>query len=288
MEDEKYWIWFSRLDGLKCINKKRLIQKYRNPKVIYNLKTNELKCIDYLSNEEINEILRNDYRCNLDKYHVYIVKNKIKIINFWSEEYPKSLREIYDSPVVLYAKGDVKLLKAKSIAIIGSRKCTEYGRKVSNELGYNIANDGICVVSGMAKGIDSWAHIGALNGKGKTIAVVGNGLDIIYPKENERLFNMIIENGGLIISEFVIGTEPNRKNFPQRNRIISGLAECVIVVEATERSGSLITVDFAIEQGKDVFAVPGNITNSTSKGTNNLIAEGAKILTDFKNIFSNI
>ncbi len=166
------------------------------------------------------------------------------------------LKKIYDSPKKLYINGNENLLNTTCIAIVGSREPTEYGKKVAKYLGFYLAKNGYTIVSGLAKGIDSYSHIGALNAKGKTIAVLGNGLDVIYPKENKGLEEYIIKNNGCIISEYDFGTKPQKKNFPARNRIISGLSKAVIVVEAKEKSGSLITVDFALEQGRDVFVVP--------------------------------
>ena len=195
------------------------------------------------------------------------------------------LKQIYDSPRVLYTVGNKELLKEKNtIAIIGSRNYTEYGKKATEYFSYNLAKVGITIVSGLAKGIDSFSHIGALSAKGKTIAVIGSGLNKIYPKENIELARQIVKRGGLIISEYPLGTEPKPNHFPERNRIISGLSKGVIVTEAREKSGALITVDFALEQGREVFAVPGNIKSKNSVGTNQMIKEGAKIITNVKEI----
>ena len=181
---------------------------------------------------------------------------KITKINQNDKLYPYILKQIYDPPKYLYINGNEQILNSKCIAIIGSREPTEYGKKIANYLSYNLAKQGYTIVSGLAKGIDSYAHIGALNANGKTIAVIGNGLDIIYPKENKKLEQCIIKNKGAIISEYDFGTKPEKHNFPARNRIISGMSRGVIVVEAKEKSGTLITVDFALEQGREVFVVP--------------------------------
>lgn len=172
--------------------------------------------------------------------------------------------------------------------MVGCRDCTEYGKKVSMEFSYKLAKEGICIISGLAKGIDSYSHIGCMKAKGKTIAVLGNGLDQIYPKENILLHNEIIKTGGLILSEYVIGTKPDKLNFPARNRIISGLSNGVIVVEAKDKSGTLITVDFALEQGKNIFVVPGNITSKNSFGTNELIKQGAKCSTCVEDVLEDL
>ena len=204
------------------------------------------------------------------------MKYKVIKVNMNSKYYPERLRNIEDPPKELYCLGNLELLNYKNnIAIIGSRNCSRYGERAAKDFAYNLAKEDICIVSGLAKGIDSFSHIGALNAKGKTIAVLGSGLDNIYPKENIKLVEEIIKNNGLVISEYPLGTKPLKYHFPARNRIISGLSDSVLVVEARKNSGTNITVDFALEQGKDVFVIPGNIYSKTSDGTNFLITEGA-------------
>ena len=204
------------------------------------------------------------------------MKYKVIKINMNSRYYPERLRNIDDAPRELYCLGNLELLNYKNnIAMIGSRNCSSYGERAAKDFAYNLAKEDICIVSGLAKGIDSFSHIGALNAKGKTIAVLGSGLDNIYPKENIKLVEEIIKNNGLVISEYPLGTKPLKHHFPARNRIISGLSDSVLVVEARRNSGTNITVDFALEQGKDVFVIPGNIYSKTSDGTNFLITEGA-------------
>ena len=220
--------------------------------------------------------------------NVYMNKNNIEIITIKDKEYPDKLKVIYDPPIVLYVKGNKKILNEKSIAIVGCRLCTKYGQSISKKLAYNLSLNNINIISGLARGVDSFAHKGSLAVKGKTIAVVGCGLDRVYPEENNDLINAIINNNGAIISEYIIGTKPLAKNFPKRNRIISGLADGVIVVEAREKSGTLITVDFALEQGKNIYAVPGNIDNPNSFATNELIKQGAKLVTSMQDILEDL
>jgi len=184
--------------------------------------------------------------------------------------------------------GDINILNEPSIAVIGCREYSEYGKKSAYYFSYNLAKAGLNIVSGLAKGIDSFSHLGCLAAGGKTIAIIGSGLDNIYPKENIELANMIIKSGGCIISEYPLGTKPEKNNFPARNRIISGLSQAVLVIEAQENSGSLITANFALEQGKDVFAVPGNINSKNSLGTNLLIQEGAFPALNYKDILKNL
>ncbi len=207
----------------------------------------------------------------------------IKIVPFTSENYPEKLLNISQPPVVLYVKGELK--KEPAVAVVGSRRCSSYGRSVAFRLGKFLSENGITVVSGLALGIDSAAHRGALSGGGKTVAVLGSSVDMVYPFENKPLAERIVEKGGAIISEFPLGTKARKEFFPRRNRIVSGLSDCVVVVEASEKSGTFITVNYALEQGKEVLAVPGSIDSPFSRGTNRLIREGAPPLTDFNEIF---
>ena len=212
------------------------------------------------------------------------MKYKVIKINRDSKWYPEKLKNIEDSPKELYCLGNLELLNKKSMAVIGSRNYSEYGKQVAFDFAYSLAKEGICIVSGLAKGIDGFAHSACLKAKGKTIAVLGSGLDVIYPKENEKLYYDILNNGGLIISEYPLGSKPEKWHFPARNRIISGLSDGILVIEARKNSGTNITVDFALDQGKDVFVVPGNIYSKTSDGTNFLMKEGAIPVTSAQDI----
>ena len=189
----------------------------------------------------------------------------MKFITINDNEYPKNLKTIYNPPKGLYVEGNTQLLNEYAVSIIGSRNCSRYGEIVAKKIALDLVRNKIIVISGMAKGIDTHAHIGALIGDGKTIAVLGAGFNNIYPRENEKLYNKILEKGGAIVSEYSPDEKPIPSHFPERNRIISGLCEKLIVVEAGERSGTFITVDFALEQGKEIYAVPGNITSLNSK-----------------------
>lgn len=211
---------------------------------------------------------------------------EIEEISINSKEYPERLKNIYDSPKKLYILGNKSLLHRKGVAIVGARESTLYGKNVAYELAIQLSQSGIVIISGLALGIDTYAHIGAL--QGGTIAVLGSGINNIYPKENIELARRIIKNNGCIISEYPLSSKPERLHFPQRNRIISGLSEGVIVVEASKKSGALITAEFALEQGKEVFAVPGDVRRKQSEGTNQLIKDGAMIVTGYKDILENI
>ncbi|MEA1975469.1 MAG: DNA-processing protein DprA [Bacillota bacterium] len=209
-----------------------------------------------------------------EKYNMSIKKMEIDLINTSDNIFPNKLKEISEVPYSLHLRGDNQLLKNKIVGIVGSRKSTKYGNEVAYKMAKLLSNRGYTVISGMASGIDTYAHVGALEGEGSTIAVIGSGLDYIYPKKNTKLFFDIVNNG-LVISEFFLGVKPTSYNFPRRNRIISGMADFIIVVEASFKSGSLITVNYAISQGKDVLVVPGEIFSETSEGTNLLIRDGA-------------
>ena len=282
-EDIRYWIWLSRIEGLNPKVLNDLIKKYKHPKSLWG-RTKEELIQEGMKETYANKITDPKYRVGLDKYLEYMKNNNIDIINIYDENYPDKLRKIYDPPIVLYVKGNKKILNERGMAIVGCRLCTKYGETQAKKLAYNLSMNNINVISGLARGIDSHAHKGSLMSVGKTIAVVGCGLDRVYPEENRGLFNQIINQGGAIISEYVIGTKPLARNFPRRNRIISGLSDGVIVVEAREKSGTLITVDFALEQGKDVYAIPGNIDNPNAYGTNDLIKQGAKVITTVEDI----
>jgi DNA processing protein len=206
------------------------------------------------------------------------------VVTISDQQYPALLREIYDPPIVLYCLGNLaRAASQPAVAIVGSRRCSTYGKSASEMLSRELARRGVTVVSGLARGIDSAAHRGALDGGGSTVAVMGTGLDSVYPKENRRLADQIVSRGALL-TEFPLGTPPLSQNFPFRNRVISGIALGVMIVEGAERSGSLITARMAYEQGREVYAVPGNITSSKSFGPNYLIKDGAKLVQTWQDI----
>ena len=285
LENKRYWIWLSLIKNLGSKRKLKLLELYRTSEEIYKLTKEELININGIGEAIANDIIisKNEKLLN---YHIkYMKENNIKIININEREYPQALKKIYDPPISLYVKGNIKKLNNKNIGIVGCRECTTYGKKSAEYFAYNLSKQNINIVSGLAKGIDSYAHLGSLN-NGNTIAVLGNGLDMIYPKENLELANEIIKRGGTIISEYPCGTKPDKMKFPARNRIISGISSGIIVIEAKEKSGTLITVDFALEQGREVFVVPGNINSINSVGTNDLIKQGARLVTTYEDVSS--
>jgi len=240
--------------------------------------------IPQMTSAKYNLVLQEKKSENFEKYKNITKKLKVELINSESQNYPTQLKNIPEMPYSLHLKGNQNLFENKMVGIVGSRKSTAYGNEVAYKVGKILSNQGYTVISGLANGIDAYAHKGALEGKGSTIAVIGSGLDYIYPKENTKLF-LDISKEGLIISEFYLGTKPLSYNFPRRNRIISGLCDFLIVIEATHKSGSLITVNHAIKQGKDVLAVPGEIFSKTSEGTNMLIRDGAYPLISLNDLY---
>jgi DNA processing protein len=205
------------------------------------------------------------------------------IVTCVDEGYPRALKEIHDPPLALYVRGNLEAQDVHAIAVIGSRRCTHYGTQSADRLSFQLAKQGYTVVSGLARGIDAAAHQGALKGGGRTLAVLGTGIDQIYPPEHTGLAESIMESGALV-TEFPVGFKPNRQSFPQRNRIISGLSKSILVVEAAKGSGAMMTVDFAAEQGRGVMAVPGRIDNPSASGCNELIKNGAKLIADVDDI----
>lgn len=273
-----YDVWFSYIDLSNNI-KLKLLEKY-------SLK--EIFDISFECDKKMENKILNYKRLNLDKYFNYLEKYNIQVISFKDKRYPDLLKNIENKPSYLYIRGNLENLYSDNVAIVGSRNATEYGKKVARKISKELADKNINIVSGLALGIDKYAHLGALDSIiGKTIAVLGTGVsdDEIYPFQNKKIFERILENDGTIISELRLGTKPEKFNFPLRNRIISGISKKVIVVEATENSGSLITANYALEQGKDIYAVPGNITSKNSIGTNKLIEDGAYIFKSIQDIF---
>ncbi|PIU55335.1 MAG: DNA-protecting protein DprA [Deltaproteobacteria bacterium CG07_land_8_20_14_0_80_38_7] len=262
-----YWLALQHLYYQKPLSGLKLIEKFGDPKKIFDLASklqnfDELSLVrDFNSREQCEEDLKK------------IKESKITILNYSDLQYPKLLKEIHDPPLVIMVRGNIETLNKPCVAIVGSRLATEHGREVAFELAEELASEGICVVSGMAYGIDASAHKGALN-KGETIAVWGSGIDVCYPASFVDLSKRI-ERSGCIVSEFPLGTKPAPYYFPQRNRIISGLSIGIVVVEAKEKSGSLITAKFALDQGREIFAVPGMARGCANRGNHKLLKEGA-------------
>lgn len=289
MNKEIYWLWLTRIPYLGGDKLKNLLLKFNNLENLWKIKSiEELKNIKGIGNRTAENILNKKFKENLNLYQDYIHKNQIKLISISNKKYPKKLKQIYNKPIALYVKGNEKILNDYSIAIIGCRAYSTYGKEIAIRISQDLAKEKITTVSGLAIGIDAFAHYGTICGKGKTIAVIGSGLDRIYPKQNTALAVKIIEEGGAIVTEYPPGTPAYKSNFPARNRIISGLSNGVLVIEAKKQSGTMITVDFALEQGKEIYAVPGNVNSGNAQGTNELIKEGAKMVTNAQDILFEI
>ena len=256
MEDLKYWIWLSRIEKLGSVKTQKLLEKYYHPKEIWKCKKEDLLKVDGIGEKMAEEILNSKYRENLEKIEDVMKREEIELISLQDKNYPKNLKQIYDKPISLYVKGNKEILNEFSLAMIGCRENSTYGKQVAHAIAKGLAKHKTTTISGLARGIDSISHKATLQAGGKTIAVIGSGLDIIYPYENNNLAKEIVKTGGAIVSEYPLGTKPEKMNFPARNRIISALSSGVIVIEAKKKSGTMTTVDFALEQGKTVFAIP--------------------------------
>lgn len=285
LEELDYWLALTMIDGLGLKGMNRLLRFHGEPQRIFSLSTAELAgCCELRRGVAAKVASFSNWKRVAEKRE----KSKrlgIQIISRVDERYPKKLLNIYDPPPILYAKGDLAMLESPAIAIVGSRKSSVHGRRFAFELAGALAGCGISVVSGMALGIDGAAHDGCLDASGKTIAVWGSGLDVCYPARHRHLAGKIAADG-LLLSEFSLGSQPEKQNFPRRNRVISGLSEGIVVVEATLQSGSLITARCALEQGREVFAVPGLPGSPASQGSNWLIKEGAQLVESIDDIFA--
>lgn len=289
-----YWLWLTLKENTWSNRITRVLELFDSPEQIYKMSEKKLRGIKDLTGDDV-KLLSDKSMEYVENVKEQCKMNGIKILTYDSSLYPEKLRQIPDPPYVLYvlSKKRINLNNMPCIAMVGNRLMTEYGRGVAIDISRNLAAAGVAVISGMARGIDGASHIGALRAGGVTVAVLGCGLDVLYPPEHAELMDAICENG-MVISEYPPGTPPAAKHFPIRNRIISGISDGVVVVEAPENSGALITAEYALEQGRDVFAVPGDITRGHSVGTNNLIRQGAilvrsaiDILTEYKDVYIN-
>lgn len=284
-EREKgYLYWLTQVPSVGAVTIRRLWDRYHSFENIYNMEGKELKGLGMLPEKRARDFDQQKQFLEkaLEEYG-RLQEKGIRFVAFWEREYPGRLRSLYNSPAGLYVKGRLPEDGRPAAAIVGARSCSNYGRQAAQMLGRYLAGAGIQVVSGMALGIDGAGHRGALEAGGDTYGVLGCGVDICYPRSHFAMYLEIPQKGG-ILSEYKPGEAPASKNFPMRNRIISGLSDVIIVVEAREKSGSLITVDCGLEQGKEIFAVPGRITDSLSQGCNELIRQGAGMVTSPEDI----
>ena len=276
VDPKMYWVGFNIVKGIGSVRFKALLDRFGNAETAWNASPETLAEVG-LSQKIIESFQRVHKGVSLEQIWERIQSLGAHVLTWDDEGYPRHLKEIDQPPPVLYIRGSLLAEDEWAVAIVGTRRVTSYGRQVAEEVATTLAQNGVTIVSGLARGVDSIAHQAALNAGGRTLAILGNGVDLVYPPENRRLAAQIIEHGALV-SDYAIGTPPDGLNFPPRNRIISGLSMAVIIVEAGVTSGALITASFAAEQGRDVFAVPGNINAPQSQGTNRLIRDGAQPL----------
>jgi DNA processing protein len=284
---DAYWLALRRVHGVGPRICRTLLQKYSSPEAIFQLDEASITAagVPRPVAKRIKEFREFDL---LEKELCELPRLGARLLKWTDEDYPDNLREIADPPPYLFVRGPARLNEPGCLAIVGARAASEGGLRMAHRLGMELAAKGFTVVSGLARGVDGAAHQGALDGGGRTIAVMGCGIDVIYPPEHRKLAEAIIEGGGAIISELPLGTQPIAENFPTRNRILSGLCLGVVIVEAAEKSGSLITARMALEQNRQVFAVPGSPLTGKTRGSNRLIRDGAKLVECVEDVIEEI
>jgi len=287
IKEKHYRAWLKSIPGIGNRTAAALIQYFGSAQAVFHADEKALYEGPRINEKIVHNIIQNRRIDMIQKQIEQMERYRIEILDIEEESYPLNLKHIYDPPYILYKKGQILETDKNAVAIVGTRKASPYGKWAAYRLAGELAKRGVTVVSGLAYGIDTEAHQGALDHGGRTIAVLGCGLDQCYPKSNVRLMQQI-EKQGAVLSEYPVGMGPMAGNFPARNRIISGLAKGVVVVEAAARSGALITAEFALEQGREVFAVPGNINSELSEGTNRLIQEGAKLVSCVEDILEEL
>lgn len=283
MTERDYWAWISGVDSLYWKKVKGLLKHFKTAREIYFADKKDLERKGGLSKEETDKIEISKKSFDAERFWKQLKDKNIHFVCIADENYPQRLRPYDHKPYFLFYKGNLPKDEVPSVAMVGARACSDYGRKMAKNIACCLAENNVQIISGMARGIDTYSQLGAIERKAPTYAVLGCGVDICYPAENIEIYETICHTGG-ILSEYPPGAKPLAWHFPQRNRIISGLSDKVVVVEAKEKSGSLITVEWALEQGKDIMAVPGRISESLSSGCNQLIKSGAEIITSPKDV----
>ena len=285
-DELKYWVAFSGIPGVGRVRIAQLKEHFGSLRDAWKAPEGKLKQAG-LDSRSVDALVTIRPRISVDAEMEKLEHHKVNVLICEDPTYPSRLKEIYDYPPVLYVRGNLPAEDEPCLAVVGTRRPTVYGRQVTEEMVTDLARSSITIISGLARGIDSVAHRAALDAGGKTVAVFGSGLDIVYPGENAKLAQAIIEQGALV-SEYPLGVKPKAENFPLRNRIMSGLSLGVLVVEAGERSGALITAQQAVEQNREVFAIPGSILSPASQGTNRLIQDGAKLVRNYADIIEEL
>ncbi len=279
MDNLLYQYWFMNNEDVSYSKKYKLVEYFYDSYNLYFASKTELLNSKLLDEVTIDRFIYNRKNYNFEKEFDDFKRSPFNFVTIENPNYPDKLRNIYDKPYGLYYIGEMPDFN-RAVSIVGARRCSAYGKRLAQDIGKKLGENGYTVISGMARGIDTYGHRGCLDGNGNTVAVLGSGCDVIYPKDNRLLYEEIVSTKGAIISEYQMGTAPLPLNFPRRNRIVSALSDAVVVIEAKEKSGSLITADFALEHGKDIYVVPGRVGDSLSLGTNKLISQGAGIIYD--------
>jgi DNA processing protein len=285
-EDIRYWVGFTKVAGIGAARLRALLDYFGDLESAWSATAHDLRQAG-LDKRSLGNLLQARERLDLDGELERLERLGVRLYRWDDADYPPNLRQVYNPPPLLYVRGSLESKDEWAVAVVGTRRASVYGKEAARMLGQGLAQAGVTVVSGLARGIDTVAHRSCLETGGRTIAVLGCGLDIVYPPENGRLAAEIMEKGALV-SEYALGTRPEARNFPPRNRIISGLALGTVVVEGDVRSGALITADFAVEQGRDVFAVPGSIFARGCRGTNDLIQQGAKMVRNVADVLEEL
>lgn len=288
MNELKYWLAFNSIEGLGSVSIMKIWGHFKSIKEAWFASAADLYAIEDISSSIIEKIIANRRKTNPDELQEEVLTSNIKTLCILDSDYPNLLKQIYNPPVILYYKGNIECCNFnRTVALVGTRKPSDYGREMAHKLGKEFAKYGITIVSGLAEGIDTCAHTACLEANGKTIAVLGSGINVVYPKVNKNLYKQIIENNnGVVFSEYLPDTQPESWRFPYRNRIISGLSFATIVVEARSKGGGIITAHNALEQNREVFGVASRVDNDLNDGVHNLIYKGeAKIFTSYKRFF---
>jgi len=288
MTKEEYWYWACNIKNVPQNEIRKMIAFFRDPEEIYKASEDELTASGCVSEETARYMIlsKNDFKITykLNK----LKRDGISFVYYGSSEYPQQLLCLEDAPLALYVKGRLPDPDFPSVGIVGARNCSGYGKEMALKFSQTLAANSVQIISGMAAGIDSYASRGAMEAGGKTFVILGSGLDVIYPQQNIELYYQIILNGGGVISEYPMGTAPSGWQFPHRNRLISAFSDKLLIIEARKQSGTLSTAAHALYQGKDIYALPGRITDPLSEGCNNLIADGAGILLDPRHILEEL
>jgi DNA processing protein len=277
MTQKEYWYWLCNLEQIGLQKIQAILEYYQSPEQVFREKGNGLEYICCLTDADRQRISNSKDKGRIQENYAKLINKGIYFVTKEDVEYPAKLKEIYNPPFALYVKGTLPKADQVSIAVVGARNCSDYGREMARYLSGELAKAGVQIISGLARGIDGYAHEGALEVGGRTFGIEGGSIDICYPKENFSLYMNMQKSGG-VISEYGLGVHPKPGNFPMRNRLISGISDGILVIEAKEKSGSLITVDMGLDQGKNIYALPGRMNDLLSEGCNNLIKMGAKLV----------